>query len=187
MNIFVNRMLQEELSGPGGPTTLPWVKYPILVRDRYRNFRRWLRKDKTIVACVEDLEEPPPAYQAVRREPPADSELYNLQYELSYYHSLVYVEEGLERQLLYADIEYLHRWIVQLEYLTYWTSATTIPARYRHEPIKDRIIKGIRRLRAEFLSSSSPSDDDDDDEFLEDEMISLETRRNETILIERRV
>ncbi|KKP06131.1 hypothetical protein THAR02_01734 [Trichoderma harzianum] len=126
-------MLQEEMSGPEGPTTLPWVKYPILVRDHYRNFRRWLRKDKTIVACVEDLIEPPPAYQAVRRDPPADGELYNLQYELSYYHSQIYVEEGLERQLLYADIEYLHRWIEQLEYLIYWKSATTIPARNKKE------------------------------------------------------
>ncbi|KAL7904609.1 hypothetical protein GGI35DRAFT_196041 [Trichoderma velutinum] len=154
------------MEAPEGPTTLPWVKIPILVKQRYRNFRRWLRKDNTIVACVEDLIEPPPAYQAVRMNPPARGELENLRYELYHYRRQLFVEDGIDRELLSADIENLHRWIEQLEYLIYWNLATTIPTRYRHEPIKDRIIKRIRRLREEFSST-----DDDDDEFLGDEVI----------------
>ncbi|KAL6701580.1 hypothetical protein J3F84DRAFT_392085 [Trichoderma pleuroticola] len=172
----------EQLSGPEGPSILPWIKIPILVRNRYRNFRRWLRKDKTIVACVEDLIEPPPEYEAVRTAPPANGELDNLRYELSYYRSQLFVEDGLERELLSADIENLHRWIEQLEYLIYWNLATTIPTRYRHEPIKDRIIKRLRRLREEFSSTS----DDNDDEFLGDEVISLERRGDDVILVESR-
>ncbi|EHK21070.1 uncharacterized protein TRIVIDRAFT_51553 [Trichoderma virens Gv29-8] len=154
------------MQAPTGPTTMPWIKAPIVIRNRYRDFKRWLRKDKTTVSCIADMIQPPPPYQAVRRDPPVHGELDNLQFILYHYRRQLFSENGIDRELLSADIESLHRWIQQLEYLIYWDLATTIPTRFRHEPIKDRILRRIRRLRGE-----DPPPIDEDDDFLEDEII----------------
>ncbi|KAL7945010.1 hypothetical protein V8C42DRAFT_67320 [Trichoderma barbatum] len=152
------------MQAPQGPSSLLWVKVPILVKHRFRDFIRWARKDKTTVYCIEDLIQPPPPYQAVRRNPPARGELDLLRIVLYYYRRQLFIENGIDREVLSADIESLHRWIEQLEYLVYWEMATTIPARYRHEPIKSRIIKRIKNLRREISNA-------EDDEFLGDEII----------------
>lgn len=157
------------MEAPRGPSVMPWVRVPIIIKHRYREFRRRVRKDNTTVSCVADLIQPPPPYEAVRRTSPVNGEIDNLKYALYYYRRQLFFEVGLDRELLKADIVSLYRWIEQLEYLVYWNLATTIPTRYRHEPIKDRIIRHIKRLCGEESST-----EDDDDEFLGDEVITVD-------------
>lgn len=129
------------------PSALLWVK--VTVKHRFHKFTRWLRRDKTRVYCIEDLIQPPPQYQTVRRNPPCVGELQMLQGELYRYRRQLFSDNTIYREFLSADVESLNRWIEQLEDLVYYEAATTIPERYRHEPIKSRILRRIRKRRGD--------------------------------------